>query len=173
MKADFGADTWFKAGSIITLIFTFLMSYFIIVLMVLICFAACIGPSCLVCVGNVFGFLMPGKVGNTVRSKAAPQHEERDRLYKEADHGVEVQAVKPPTHSQPLGYPTYDAQGYVVSSPHYAHNTVYSSPQHQTETRYVSGGHTSYVSGDRHAGETIVYSPEHVGYTNNQKYYQN
>ena len=84
--------------------------------------------------------------------------------------------------------PTYTREVVVESKPHYTHNTVYTSPQHQSQTRYISGGHTqSYVSGDRHAGETRVYAPQHetasrvISYTdadyhrntNSNKYYAN
>jgi len=85
------------------------------------------------------------------KSKKKEVVEERAPLNQPRE--VEVQHVAP----------TYQREIVVESRPahqHY-HNTVYTSAQPQT--RYVSGGHThSYVSGDRHAGEARVYSPQRV-----------
>jgi len=90
--------------------------------------------------------------------------------------------------------PTYHRTEVVQARPHQVHhNTVYTSPQHQTETRYVSQGHTqahghtqSYVSTNKHASDVRVHSPQRVGHdsrvivnqdadyhrnTNSHKYY--
>ena len=73
MKGDFGPDDFFKVAAIITLVFTFLWSYFIIVLIILVVFCTCLGAACQQCLVSIVGALVPGQVGGHVTSRIPQQ----------------------------------------------------------------------------------------------------
>merc|ERR1711957_841272 len=57
MKNGLGPDEFFNVAAIITLVFTFLWSYFIIVLVILSCFCGfctCLGEACQRCLTSIF-----------------------------------------------------------------------------------------------------------------------
>jgi len=63
MRDGLGPDEFFRVASIVTLVFTFLMSYGIIAFIFLICICACCCVACAPCMQAVLQKIVPGEAG--------------------------------------------------------------------------------------------------------------